>query len=539
VQDVFRELRRRKVFRVSAAYAVAAWVLVQVASVTLSAFDASHWVLRGLIVLVALGFPLAVMLAWAFEVTPDGVRRTRPEHGDAPPLKNYIFEFTVVGILIAVIGYSLYRLGVPEMVFSDPAAVDVAAPVPGFSGRAAIAVLPFANMSNDPEQEYFADGISEDILTALQAWRTFPVISRNSSFVYKGKAVDVRTIGKELGVGYVLEGSVRKSGDKVRITAQLIDARTDSHLWAERYDRRLSDVFEVQDQISLNIVSAIAPEMTRSEVSRVRAVRTQDMQAYDYLLQAQGSAQNGTYEGAMAARELLLKALELDHRLSSAYVKLLWIEHGLMSYHRAHVSEERAGQALRRALDYGKTAIEHDSALSSARAAYGHMLTHTGDMDLALAQIEESVRLNPSDAAAHAESSGVLCASGRFDDGLASMAMAKRLSPNDPNMWRFLVIESCSLVGLQRYDEAIHVLRRSQELRPANSLAAVYEILALVNSGQRGEAQERLNALRVQFPEATLESLEQAIKNIAMAMNLDDFADILASLDWDVELPEP
>ena len=199
--DLFRELRRRKVLRVSAVYAVVAWLLVQVAAVTLPAFEAPGWVLRAFIIMGALGFPLAVVLAWAFEVTPDGVRRTASENQDGPLLKSHIFEITMVGFLIAVIGYSFYRSGAPELVFPDPAVVDVGAPVPGFSGRAAIAVLPFINMSSDPEQEYFADGITEDILTGLQAWRTFPVISRNSTFVYKGQAVDVRTIAKELGVG--------------------------------------------------------------------------------------------------------------------------------------------------------------------------------------------------------------------------------------------------------------------------------------------------------------------------------------------------
>lgn len=537
MRDVFRELRRRKVFRVSAAYAVAAWVLVQIAAVVLPAFDAPHWILRAFIILVALGFPLAVVLAWAFEVTPNGVRRTQPEHGDAPPLKSYVFEFTVVGILVVVIGVSLYRLGLPEMVFSDPAAVDVTAPVPGFNGRAAIAVLPFANMSKDPEQEYFADGIAEDILTGLQAWRTFPVISRNSSFVYKGKAVDVRTVGKELGVGYVLEGSVRKSGDKVRITAQLIDARTDTHLWAERYDRRLADVFEVQDQITLNIVSAIAPEIARSEMSRVRAVRTQDMQAYDYLLQAQGLMQAGSFEDDMAARELLLKALELDHRLSLAYVNLAQIEHNLTIYHRGKVSDERAGQALRRALDYAKTAVERDPALSAARGVYAHMLTHIEDIELAAQQAEEAIRLNPSDAVAYAERGIILCANKKYDESLAAMAVAKRLSPNDPDMWRVLILEGCALVGLKRYEDLVRISRRSQELRPSNQYAYVYEIYALQMAKRRDEAQKKLNALRARFPDFTLTELREGLAG--GVTYYDGVVEIIASLDWNAELPEP
>lgn len=533
MREIFREMRRRKVFRVSAAYAVAAWVLVQVAAITLSAFDAPLWVLRAFIVLVALGFPLAAILAWAFEVTPDGVRRTRPEHGDAPPLKNYVFEFVLVAVLVLIVGVSLYRAGIPEMVFADPAAVDVSAPVPGFSGRAAIAVLPFSNMSNDPEQEYFADGIAEDILTGLQAWRTFPVISRNSSFVYKGRAVDVRTVAKELGVGYVLEGSVRKYGDKVRITAQLIDARTDNHLWAERYDRRLADVFEIQDQITLNIVSAIAPEMARSEMTRVTHVRTQDMQAYDYLLQAQALMQAGTFENDRTARDLLLKALELDHRLSLAYVKLARIEHNLMIYHRGKVTDERAGQALQRALDYAKTAVERDPALSTARSVYAHMLGHVKETELAARQAEEALRLNPSDATAYAEQGVTLCTVKKFDESQAAFAVAKRLSPNDPDMWRILILESCPLMGLERYDDVIRVMRRSQELRPNNQFAYVFEIYAIQKLGRRGEAQGKLNALRARFPDFTHEELRKTVTSDAVAF--DGIFETLSALDWEVK----
>ena len=194
MRDIYMKLRQRKVFRVMAAYAVGAWLLVQVADVALPAFDAPAWILRTFILLVAFGFPIALMLAWVLEISSDGVRRTAPESGSKLPLRNYGFEFVLLIILVAAVGYSVYRTGMPDLVFPDPATVDVTAPVPGFSGRAAIAVLPFDNMSDDPEQEYFADGITEDILTGLQAWRTIPVISRNSSFVYKDEAVDVRTI---------------------------------------------------------------------------------------------------------------------------------------------------------------------------------------------------------------------------------------------------------------------------------------------------------------------------------------------------------
>lgn len=538
MRNMFLKLRQRKVFRVLAAYAVAAWLLVQVADVALPAFDAPAWILRAFIVLVALGFPIAAVLAWLFEVSSDGVRRTPPETGSAPALKTSSFEFALAVVLVAAVGYSVYRTRMPELVFSDPPTVDVTVPVPGFSGRAAIAVLPFVNMSDDPEQEYFADGITEDILTGLQAWRTFPVISRNSSFVYKGKAVDVRTVGEELGVGYVLEGSVRKFGDKVRITAQLIDARTDAHLWAERYDRELEDVFEVQDEITLNIVSAIAPEIVRSEMSRVAAVRTQDMQAYDYLLQANSLMQDGVYESAVAARELLLKALESDPRFSPAYATLAWIEHDLAVYHRDKVSDESSEQGLQRALDYAKTAVKLAPTLSRGRSIYGHLLSMTtasDAADLAIVQNEEAVRLNPSDALARANLGGTLCVAEKLDESLAELAMAKRLSPNDPGMWWFLEMESCALRKLGRHDEAIRSLHRAQELRPGNHFIYIYEIFVLIKAGREVDAQERLNALRVRFPELTLDIVRRSLATFDMYV--EGVVETVISLDWKATLP--
>jgi TolB-like protein/Flp pilus assembly protein TadD len=439
----------------------------------------------------------------------------------------------LVAALVAVVGIAIYWASVPEVVFPDPAAVDVSAPVPGFDGRAAIAVLPFANASGDPEQDDFADGIAEDILTGLQAWRTFPVISRNSSFLYRDHAIDV---ARELGVGYVLEGSVRRLGDKVRITAQLTDARTGNHVWAERYDRRMADVFEVQDQIALNIVNAIAPGVVRSQgarVTRVTRARTQDMRAYDYLLRARGLMRLGTFEDDRAARELLLKALERDHRYSPAYAKLAWIEHRLSTDYRSKVTDARAGQALRRALDYAKTAVERDPALSAARGAYGHMLIHFQEKDLAVGQGEEAVRLNPSDAAAHAELGLTLCVLKKYDESIAATSAAKRLSPRDPGMWRFLSLESCALMGLKRYDGAIRTLRRSQELRPNDRFAYVYEIFALQGAGRTNEAQTRLNALRVRFPDLTLKDLRpSAMGEVLLA---EGSVEAMAALDWEAE----
>ena len=196
--------------------------------------------------------------------------------------------------------------------------VDVSQPVPGFGGRPAIAVLPFDNMSEDPDQDYFADGITEDILTSLQSFRTFPVIARNSTFAYKGKSMDLREVAKELGAGYILEGSVRRSGEKVRITGQLID-KDGHHIWADRFDLDLSDIFAVQDEITSKIVGAIAPEIDGADIRLLQSKPTENMDAWDCLLRAQSLIHESSADSLKEASDLIDKATELDPAFAQAF----------------------------------------------------------------------------------------------------------------------------------------------------------------------------------------------------------------------------
>ncbi len=204
---------------------------------------------------------------------------------------------------------------------TDTQLVDVSKPVPGFGGREALAVLPFANMSEDAEQGYFADGITEDLLTALQAFRTFPVIARSTTFAYKGKSPDIREVAKELGAGYILEGSVRKMGERVRITAQLIDA-DGVHLWAERYDRNLTEIFDVQDEIIEKIAAAIAPELLRADRKKQDLKKPEDLKAWDYALQAGECLLSPNIDDFSLSLELLQKALALDPSFGLAHAMI-------------------------------------------------------------------------------------------------------------------------------------------------------------------------------------------------------------------------
>ena len=232
--NFIEELKRRKVFRVAMLYGVVAWLLIQIVVAIDEPLGLPGWMDTFVIVMVALGFPIALVLAWAFDLTPDGVVRTSDDQDSPAPPRNSIALYA--GLLFMALGAGWLLAGiddVEEKVSASltteasaalPPSVDVSKPVPGFKGRAAIAVLPFVNMSNDPDQEYFADGITEDIITALQSLASFPVIARTSTFTYKGRGKDIREIAAELGAGYVLEGSVRKMGNNVRVTAQLIDS---------------------------------------------------------------------------------------------------------------------------------------------------------------------------------------------------------------------------------------------------------------------------------------------------------------------------
>ena len=296
--SLIAELKRRNVFRVAAVYIAIGWLLIQLADILFDVFNSPEWVMQSFTALVALGFPFVCVLAWAFELTPEGIKRDGGLADDNAQHRQGQPDWMLIGIIVLAVGFyavdrfffsfptathtTIASTGLPEI---NVGFVDVSKPVPGFSNRAAVAVLPFENRSGDSEQEYFADGITDDVITSLQIEGTVPVIARTSTYAYKGTATDPRTISADLGVGYVLQGTVRKSNDRVRITAQLVDSKG-LEIWAQSYDRELKDIFAVQDDIAQHIVGTVAPTIMATEMHRASRVRTQDMQAWDYYLQA-------------------------------------------------------------------------------------------------------------------------------------------------------------------------------------------------------------------------------------------------------------
>ncbi|MEI8699216.1 adenylate/guanylate cyclase domain-containing protein [Mesorhizobium sp. ISC15] len=362
----------------------------------------------------------------------------------------------------------------------------MALPALALPDKPSIAVLPFTNMSGDPEQEYFSDGMVEDIIAALSRVRSFFVIARNSSFTYKGKAVNVKQVGLELGVRYVLEGSVRKAGNRVRITGQLIEAESGNHVWADRFDGSLEDVFELQDGVAQSVVGAIAPKLQRAEIDRTSRKRTEDLTAYDFVLRALPHAWSGSPERSAIAHDLLQKATAVDPSYAYAYAMAAWSlmftkNSGWYSWRpdQQELCVRFAREALK--LDMEDPAVLWASATALASVVHEH--------EHALELIERSLAIDHNSAQAWAAKGWVTSWIGL--DGIPSLERAMRLSPFDPLLYLFHAsIAECHLAA-RRHEMALEWSLRAMREHPEpppfvrRVLAASYARLGLVEEARR------------------------------------------------------
>lgn len=366
--------------------------------------------------------------------------------------------------------------------------------------KPAIAVLPFTNMSDEPEQEYFSEGISEDIITALSKLRWFYVIARNSSFIYKAKAVHIKEIGEELGVGYVVEGSVRKEGNRVRITAQLNDVATGVHIWSEHYDRSLADVFTVQDEITQAIVAAIEPQLYAAESFRAQRKAPDSMDAWDLVMRALSHYWRVTRQDNMVAQALLEKAISIDPEYGQAL--------GLLaaSYmFSAHMGWADMATAIPIAERAALAAIRADSEDPWAHYALASVYLFTRCFEDSLAEFELALRLNPSFSPARGIYGVALTYCGRWEDGDLAARQALRLSPRDPFAAVYCgVVAYAQFVG-GNYDEAIRMSREG--LRQRNDFVGAHRVLA-ASAGMTG---------RMEIAEAAISELRRAQPNISLA----------------------
>jgi adenylate cyclase len=342
-----------------------------------------------------------------------------------------------------------------------PAVPKAATPRP-LADRPAIAVLPFHNVTGDPEQGYFVDGITEDIITALSKWRWFLVIARNSTFAYQGKPTDLRQVRGDLGVRYVLEGSVRKSGQRVRITCQLFDAANGTNIWAERYDRDLTDIFAVQDEITSRVVAAIEPALSRAETRRGAAKQPEHMGAWDYCQRGFWHLNKPTGTDGAAAHGLFKTAVALDPELAEAHLGLARALVAQWDYG----SVEDFAPLVREARTSALRAAELDSEDPYAQYVLAQTSHWAGDAQAAIAHASRAVELNSNFALGHFYLGVVLCLDGRDEEALRSIEMGLRLSPRDPRMSTWLATKARILYHLRRYAEAVEAAAAARQIQP-------------------------------------------------------------------------
>ena len=366
--------------------------------------------------------------------------------------------------------------------------------------RPSIAVLPFENMSGDPQQEYFVDGITEDIITALSRIRWFFVIARNSTFAYKGQSSDVRRVAADLGVRYVLEGSVRKAGNRIRLTAQLIDGASGNHIWAERYDRELQDVFELQDELTETIAGRIEPALSQVERERAKAKKPENLDAWEIYQQGMWHLHRRTRDHLVEAQALFDRAIELDPRLVSAYSGSAEV-----CFFRIVGGFADSPDACREeGLRWAQTAVELDKQDAGARYALGRIYTVRREHDLAIAQLTTALELNPSYAWAHYALGMAMGTSGRPTEAIEPIRMAMRLSPHDPYLGQFMVHMGAAYLFMGQQEEALSWAKRS--LREPNNQWSRYALLlsALGHLGRTDDVQPALEALLRLKPEINI-----------------------------------
>jgi len=457
-QIFFAELKRRQVFKVAAVYGAVAFALLQAADIAFPRIGLPDWTVTFMVALAACGLPIAIVLAWALEMTPEGVKKTDPaKSGELEAIVAQpggrrwpagIFAVAAIVLLGASVWWVFRDRGVSE------GAASVAAPA------RSIAVLPFVNMSGDPENEYFSDGLAEELINVLTEIEGLKVAARTSAFSFKAKNTDVREIGEALGVSNVLEGSVRKSGDQVRITAQLIQASDGFHLWSETYDRRLDDIFAIQEEIA----DAIADEMELTLGSEGRGAverrRTDDLAAYDLYLLGRHHWANRTEEGLIAARDYFEQAIERDSTFARAWAGLANVYDALPWW-----TDFPAREAVSKGKAAALRAIELDPELGEAHAALA-VLTYEFEWDWEEAERHylRALELDPDYSTANTWYSQLLFYNGRFDE-------ARRYAERSLELDPLSMINNYSAASLHAYagefDRAFEYYERGEQIEPA------------------------------------------------------------------------
>jgi TolB-like protein/Tfp pilus assembly protein PilF len=496
-ENFFAELKRRNVYKVAVAYAVVAWLIIQAASILLPTFDAPSWAMKVIVLLLVLGFPAALIFSWAFEITPEGiVRETEVEAGKSITRKTgrkIVAVTTVVAVMAA--GLLVFRMlratsTSPPRETASAARIEEA-PVSNKS----IAVLPFENLSRDPDNAYFVDGTQDEILTRLSKISALKVISRTSTMRYASHPDNLRQIARELGVANILEGSVQRAEGAVRVNVQLIEAETDSHLWAETYDRDIKNIFSVESEIAQNVADALRAKLLPEETARVVNVPTKNPEAYDLFLKAEyftnqifsSSAKDPSETGRQAA-DLYEKATAKDSSFALAYARLAYLKARLYWY-----GIDPSPEAINAAQSAAAHALALESELPEAHLAKA-FVHYWGqrDYDAALVEFAKAREALPNNSNVLFGIAAVHRRQAKMSEALREGEQAAILDPRDNKLHRMI---GETLVYLRRYAEADAPFNRTLVLSPDDLEVQVYQATALQMRGELEAASRVLAAI--------------------------------------------
>jgi len=500
--SLIAEIKRRNVIRMAGLYLVGAWLIVQVAGTVLPMFGAPQWVPRSMVILLAIGLVPALAFAWMFELTPDGIKRdaqVHPSESIAPQTAQRMNRMIIAALALAIVyfGFDKFVLGPrhelaiqaaaeqaadARVAAQDAAKTDAAAPAKS------IAVLPLANASGDADQQYFSDGLSEDLITALSQFDGLKVISRNSAFQFRDSKDDAQTIGAKLGVAHLLEGSVRRLGDTVRITAQLVNAGDGSTLWSQHYDRPYRDLFALQDEITRAVAGALKTRLLTGTGAQGERPPSGNLAAYNAYLQGNFYDARGTEADLRKAIDAYATATRLDPRYARAWAEMSSMSTGLAGSFLAGVPAQQAYQQARSAAD---TALALAPDLADAHAARGYLFL-MADLNWTAAEAEyrRALELAPNDAGAKFSLGNLLATLGQPGRAVELTRQALAADPLRASRHAWL---ANYLLALGRLDEAAQAVGKAIGLQPAG--ASYYEILATIEI-LRGDAKAALLAAR-------------------------------------------
>ncbi|HEX4641661.1 MAG TPA: tetratricopeptide repeat protein [Chthoniobacterales bacterium] len=493
--NFFSELKRRNVYKVAVAYAVVAWLLIQASSILFPTFEAPPWVMKVVVVVVVIGFPIALIIAWAFELTPEGLKRTESA-AEAPGRTSGGRVWIYVVIAGVLLSAGLFFLGryTARTTSKEEDGRRSAVSLPAKS----IAVLPFASLSEDKANAYFADGIQDEILTRLSKIAELKVISRTSTQQYQSKPGNLAEIAKHLGVAHILEGSVQKSGDSVRVNVQLIKAEGDSHLWAETYDRKLTDIFAVETEVAQRIADSLAAKLTGHEKEAINYVGTKIPAAYDAYLRGIALRNSQSPQDQERLIQYCRQAVALDPNFAAAWVDLAFAE-GL-KYSSGYRTEPQRLLVKEAA----ENALRLDPGHGDGHAAMGMYLYYClRDYDQALVELEKAREQAPNQPLTIQAIGLVKRRQGKLEESIALLLEASQLDPLNQDMWMNL---AWSYRGMRRFGDAHAMLDRAYAIAPNDQVIVARKVNTCLAQGDLATASRLLEPLTLRITDDAYES---------------------------------